>query len=88
MIEYTLMDKATIYKKGDIEIRVLRATCIGAATCVVYAPSTFDLDDTSIAIVKEGEWDSLEKIVAAAQSCPVVAIEVYVKGKKVYPKAS
>lgn len=80
------MDKAKIYKKNDIEIRVLRSTCIGAATCVVYAPSTFDLDEASIAIVKDGEWDSLEKIVAAAQSCPVVAIEVYVKGKKVYPK--
>jgi len=80
------MNNIQTYKKNDLEIRVLRNACIGAATCVVYAPSTFDLDDTSIAIVKSGEWDSLEKIIAAAQSCPVVAIEVYVKGKKVYPK--
>jgi ferredoxin len=60
--------------------------CIGAATCVVYAPSTFDIDDENIAIVKQGEWDRLEKIVAAAQSCPVVAIEVYQDGRKLYPK--
>jgi len=79
------MAPASIVKKGDIEIRILRETCIGAATCVVYAPSTFDLDDKGIAIVKEGKWDTLEKIIAAAQSCPVTAIEIYKKGKKVYP---
>lgn len=76
----------TKVKEGDIEIHILRDACIGAATCVVYAPSTFDLDDDNIAIVKKGEWDRLEKIVAAAQSCPVVAIEVFEKGKKIYPK--
>lgn len=74
-------------KKGDIEIRILRKKCIGAATCVVYAPDTFDLDEQNIAIVKEGEWDKLEKIVAAAVSCPVIAIEIYEKGNKIYPKA-
>ena len=83
------MDKNTIvYKKGDLEIRIHRPLCIGAATCVVYAPSTFDLDEDNIAIVKEGEWDRLEKVIAAAQSCPVVAIEVYQAGMKVYPKPS
>lgn len=76
----------TLVKKGDIEIKVIRDKCIGAATCVVYAPSTFDLDEDNIAIIKSGDWDRLEKIVAAAQSCPVLAIEVFVKGKKVYPK--
>ncbi len=75
-----------IVKKGSLEIRIERAKCIGAATCVVYAPSTFDLDEENIAIVKKGDWDRLEKIIAAAQSCPTVAIEVYEKGKKIYPK--
>lgn len=80
------MDKdIDIVKKGDIEIRIIREKCIGAATCVVYAPSTFDLDEDNIAIVKKGEWDRLEKVIAAAQSCPTVAIEVYHKGKKIYP---
>lgn len=76
----------TEVKKGDVEIKVIRDKCIGAATCVVYAPSTFDLDEDNIAIIKNENWDRLEKIVAAAQSCPVLAIEVFVKGKKVYPK--
>lgn len=72
-------------KRGSIEIRILREKCISAATCVVYSPSTFDLDDKDIAIVKEENWDELEKIIGAAQSCPVVAIEVYQDGKKLYP---
>lgn len=74
-----------VEKKGDLEIHVIRATCIGAATCVVYGPNTFDLDEENIAVIKKGEWDRLEKIVAAAQSCPVLAIEVYEKGKKIFP---
>lgn len=74
-----------IVKRGEIEIRIIRPTCISAATCVVYAENTFDLDAENIAVVKEGEWDRLEKIIAAAQSCPVVAIEVFVKGKQVFP---
>ncbi len=72
-------------KRDDIEIRVLREKCIGAATCVVYSPSTFDLDEENIAVVKEGQWDELEKIVTGAQSCPVLAIEVYQNGTKLYP---
>ncbi len=79
-------DNVSIAKQDNIEIRIARATCISAATCVVYAPSTFDLDEDNIAIIKNGEWDKLEKIIAAAQSCPVLAIEVYIDGEKVYPK--
>ncbi len=75
-----------IVKKGDLEIRIARPKCIGAATCVVYAPSTFDIDKTNIAIIKNGDWDRLEKVIAAAQSCPVAAIEVYQGSKKLFPK--
>ena len=80
------MDDVQTIKQGDIEIRITRPKCISAATCVVYAPSTFDLDKTNIAIIKGGDWDKLEKIVAAAQSCPVAAIEVFQGGKKLFPK--
>lgn len=80
-----IMDNTQIIKKDNIEIRIIRSKCISAATCVVYAPSTFDLDKDNIAIIKNGQWDRLEKIIAAAKSCPVVAIEVYQDGKKIYP---
>jgi len=79
------MADTQIIKKDNIEIRIIRSKCISAATCVVYAPNTFDLDKESIAIIKNGEWDRLEKIIAAAQSCPVMAIEIYKDGKPIYP---
>ena len=72
-------------KKGDLEIKIIRSKCISAATCVVYAAQTFDLDDEYLAIIKKGDWDKFEKILAAARSCPTMAIEVHQKGKKVYP---
>lgn len=81
-----IKDGVQIVKQGDIEIRIIRSKCISAATCIVYAPSTFDLDKENIAILKEGEWDKFEKVVAAAHSCPTLAIEVYEKGKKIYPQ--
>lgn len=79
-------ERIQVVKKGDFEIKIIRDKCISAATCVVYASNTFDIDKEGIAIIKTGDWDRLEKIIAAADSCPVVAIEVYEKGKKVYPK--
>ncbi len=81
-------DNIEVVKKGEIEIRIIREKCIGAATCIVYAPSTFDLDKENIAVIKNEEWDKLEKIIAAAQSCPTVAIEIYEKGKKIYPTSA
>lgn len=72
--------------RGDIEIRILRAKCISAGTCIVYGANTFDLDETGIAIIRDGEWDAFEKIVAAAESCPILAIEVYNRGEKIYPR--
>jgi len=79
------MNDVQIIKKDNIEIRIIRSKCISAATCVVYAPNTFDLDKKNIAIIKNDRWDRLEKIIAAAQSCPVMAIEIYKEGKQVYP---
>lgn len=81
-----IKDNIEVIKKGDLEVRIHRALCIGAATCVVYAPSTFDLNDDNIAFIKNGEWDRLEKVIAAAQSCPTLAIEIFHKGKRLFPK--
>ena len=83
--EHSYPDNIQIVKRDDIEIRIIRDKCISAGTCVVYSPDTFDLDGEGIAIIKEGDWDRFEKIVAGAESCPVFAIEVYKGGEKVYP---
>ena len=82
-----MSDNVQIITRGNIEIRVIRDTCISAGPCTVYAPNTFDIDDEGIAIIKSGDWDAFEKIVDAAKSCPVMAIEVYQDGKKVYPES-
>lgn len=85
MVKKQVKGEIQIVKQGDIEIKIIRPLCISAATCVVFAPGTFDLDKENIAIIKNRAWDRLEKIVAAAQSCPVLAIEVFNKGKKLWP---
>ncbi len=83
--EFTADKRIQTVTREGVEIRILRDKCISAGTCTVYAADTFDLDEGGIAIIKEGQWDSLEKIVGAAVSCPIFAIEVYQDGKKLYP---
>jgi len=67
------------------KIVVDRKACIGAATCVVVNPQAFDLDSTSIAIVKDGALQTGDDLLLmAAQACPVSAIALYdAEGKKV-----
>lgn len=69
------------------KVKVDRALCIGAATCVAIAPKTFELDGEGKAVIlkKDGTktsdavnyseiYDSSENILNAAKSCPVDAI--------------
>ena len=64
-----------------------RDTCIGAATCVAIAEKVFALDNENKAIVLENDWDDDDVLLAAAQSCPVLAITLKDKitGKVVFP---
>lgn len=75
-------------KKKIHRIYVDRKACIGVATCVVIAPEAFDLDDEGIAIIKEGaEKLDDNKLLMAAQSCPVLAIHLFdEEGNKIFPK--
>ena len=69
------------------KIKIDRDLCIGAGTCVVLAPKTFELDDELIAILKDGKkTDKDDDILAGAKSCPVLAIILEdEKGKQIYP---
>ncbi|NBO23183.1 ferredoxin [bacterium] len=83
------MSENTQKTKKIHKIVVDRKACIGVATCVVIAPDAFDLDESGIAIVKEGA-ENLDdnKLLMAAQSCPVLAIHLYDKeGNKIFPYA-
>ena len=69
------------------KIKVDRKACIGAATCVVVNPQAFDLDNESVAVIKEGALQTGDELLLmAAQACPVSAILLYdADGKQIYP---
>lgn len=73
--------------KSKYKIEVDRNLCIGAASCVAVAPTTFELDAENIATVKPGSVDTDETKLLAAQSCPTKAITVtdLETGQQVYP---
>ena len=55
---------------------------MGSGNCSFWAPATFDLDDEGIATVVDGEGDSDEKIILAAQGCPTQSISVWRDGEQ------
>jgi ferredoxin len=58
------------------EIRVDRNLCMGSAQCCWYAPSTFDQDDETVAVVINQQGDTEEAIQTAIASCPTQAISM------------
>ncbi len=79
-------DEFAVNANSKLRIKVIKTKCISAATCVIIAPLTFDLDDEGIAYVKEGTWDEAVTIIDAAKSCPTTAIIVEdMDGNQIYP---
>ncbi|OGC70096.1 hypothetical protein A2415_00665 [candidate division WWE3 bacterium RIFOXYC1_FULL_39_7] len=74
-------------ENSKVRIKVINELCISAATCIIQAPNTFDLDDDGIAYVKEGTWDEAQTIINAAASCPTTAIIIEdMQGNQIYPE--
>ena len=72
-------------KIGKIEID--RDLCIGAGPCVTFAGDTFQLDETGKAYVLNPNGNTVEEIMNAAMSCPVLAIKIYDEnGNLIYPE--
>jgi len=79
-------DEFTQSKEVKVRIKIISDKCISAATCVIYAQNTFDLDEDGIAYVKETTWDDAATVVQAAQSCPTTAIIVEdMDGNQLWP---
>lgn len=74
-------------KKRKYKIIVDRDLCIGAVTCAIFAPKTFEMDSENKAVVLEGEWDDPETIMKGTVSCPTKAIILIDEetGEQVYP---
>ena len=69
-----------------MKIRVDRNLCIGAGSCTVIAPETFELDSELKAVVKNSSGNDRDTIIDAAKSCPVLAIILEEDdGKQFYP---
>ena len=72
------------------EIDVIRNKCIGDGSCCDKAPYVFDMDDDAVAIIFTPFLKPTpdEKILAAAQACPVDAVVLKDKatGEQVWPE--
>jgi ferredoxin len=68
-----------------LEVRVDREECIGAQSCVRWAPEVFQIDDEGLAVVlPDGVASSpLEDILKAAADCPTNAVIVTRDGTRV-----
>jgi ferredoxin len=59
-----------------LRVRVDHEVCVGNAMCVTIATKAFRLDDNRQSEVADPDGDSVEKILEAAENCPVSAILV------------
>jgi ferredoxin len=72
---------------SKVKIKIIKASCISAAICIIRAPNTFDLDENGIAYVKEGTWDDAVDILEAAKACPTLAVFIEdMEGNQLWPK--
>jgi ferredoxin len=76
-----------IVQVGKYKVKVVRDLCIGAASCVAFSPTVFELDAEKKAVVMNEAADTEENILLAAQSCPTKAIVVTdaATGEQVWP---
>ncbi|MER7520770.1 ferredoxin [Streptomyces sp. NPDC126499] len=68
-------------------VEVDRSVCIGSGMCVVHAPDGFRLDTARQSRPREPEADANERVLAAAEGCPVEAIAITLVdgGEPVFP---
>ncbi len=69
-----------------MRVRVDREVCVGIGNCVAVAPTVFQLDAENKATVLKPDSVTEDKLLNAAESCPVSAIIVEDdSGRQVYP---
>ena len=71
------------------KIIVDRPACIGARSCVLVAPKTFQMDDENLAYVtkEQTSYEDDETLTMAAEACPVLAIHLYDENNaKLFPE--
>jgi ferredoxin len=68
-------------------VEVDRSLCIGSAQCIHHAPDGFRLDTARQSHPVDPDTDANERVLAAAESCPVEAIMITLarNGEPVFP---
>jgi ferredoxin len=59
-----------------LKVTVDHTLCVGNATCIRTAPNAFVHDEQRQSVVRDPAGDPPERVLAAAESCPVSAIRV------------
>ena len=59
-----------------LKITVDTNVCVGNATCEIFASNTFALNEDRQSMVTNPNGDPEEKVLEAAENCPVSAITV------------
>jgi ferredoxin len=70
-----------------LKVWVDHQVCVGNAMCETFAPHVFRLDDNRQSEAVDPNGDSVEKILEAAENCPVSAIfvEDAETGERLFP---
>ncbi|MFB7211509.1 ferredoxin [Streptomyces sp. NPDC056255] len=68
-------------------VEVDRSICIGSGMCLNHAPGRFALDSARQSRPSDPETDADEKVLVAAEGCPVEAITITLigTGEVVFP---
>ena len=71
----------------NLRVRVDHNVCVGNAMCETFASNVFRLNDNRQSQVVNPEGDATEKIMEAAENCPVSAIfvEDAETGERLFP---
>lgn len=87
MAEKRGQDEFTSGANSKVRIKIIKDLCISAATCIIKAPNTFDLDEDGIAYVIDGNLDDDKTVIEGAMACPTSAIIIEdMEGNQIYPK--
>jgi len=60
-----------------LRITVDRELCMGSGNCQFWAPGVFDIDDDGVAVVLDPAAASEDRVVLAADGCPIKAITIH-----------
>ncbi|MBL7494991.1 ferredoxin [Frankia sp. CNm7] len=61
---------------GTATVTIDQSRCVGSGMCVVYAPATFDHDETAKVVVIDPHGDPLEVVESAVDACPTGALSI------------